>query len=81
MPIDWISAGIKTKSAINGTRRATKRPKCRCNRRPDCRNGRKLGKTHHMEKTEDAEEEEYTMFYMTTKEKEKCRVELKLNGA
>ena len=33
-----------------------------------------------METTEEAVEKEYTMFYMTTKEKEPYRVELKLNG-
>ena len=33
-----------------------------------------------METTEEAEEEEDTMFHMTTKEKEPYRVELKLNG-
>ena len=39
----------------------------------------KSGNTHHMETTEE-EEEEYTMFHLTSKEKELYRVQLKLNG-
>ena len=54
--------------------------RCRCKRKPGRRNGRKSGNTHHMETTEETEEEEYTMFHMTTKKKEPCRVELNLNG-
>jgi len=33
-----------------------------------------------METSEDAEEVEYTMFHMTTKDKEPYRLKLKLNG-
>ena len=47
---------------------------------PRCRNGRKFGNTHHMKTTEAGDEEEYTTFHMTTKEKEPYRFELKLNG-
>ena len=56
-----------------------KASKCCSNRKPGCQNGRKCGNMHHMETAEE-EEEEYTMFHMTTKEKEPYRVKLKLNG-
>ena len=42
--------------------------KCRRNSKPGGRNGRKSGNTHYMEATEEAEEEKYTMFHMTTKD-------------
>ena len=74
-----ISEGIKTKSALNATRRVTKRANVAATANNGRRNGRKSGNTHHMEPTEE-EEEEYTMFHMTTKEKEPYRLELKLNG-
>ena len=56
-----------------------KASKCRSNCKPGRQNGRKTGNTHHMGTTEE-EEEEYTTFHMTTKEKEPYRVKLKLNG-
>ena len=74
-----ISAGIRTKSALKCHKKGHKENKCRSNRKPGRRNGRKSGNTHHMDTTEE-EEEEYTMLQLTSKEKEPYRVQLKLNG-
>ena len=69
----------KNEECFKCHKKGHKASKCRSNRKPGRRNGRKSGNTHHMETTEE-EEEEYSMFHMTTKEKEPHRVELKLNG-
>ena len=68
----------KNEECFKCHKKGHKASKCPSNRKPGRRNGRKSGNTYHMETTE--EEEEYTMFHMTTKEKEPYRAELKLNG-
>ena len=69
----------KNEECFKCQKKGHKADKCRSNRKPGRRNVRKSGNTHHMETTEE-EEEECTMFHMNTKEKEPHRVEIKLNG-